>query len=322
MTDRPTIAVIGAGAVGGYYGARLAQHGHDVHLLLRSDYAIVRAAGLSVRSVDGDFALPPEQLHVYDDAAAMPPADLVIVTLKSTDNHQFPRLIPPLLKPGTAILTLQNGLGNEDELARLFGPKTVLGGMAFVCINRTAAGHIEHSDYGVIKLGEFTANESSRSPRVEQIAAMLRASNINAEALDDLKAGRWDKQVWNVPFNGLGALLDATTDVLLSTDAGVQQVRALMEEVIRAAAADGVTLPPDVAEKKITATRSMGRYRTSTQIDRQNGRPMEIDAIFARPVEIARRAGVTVPLMELLLFALTTLSAGASSASPFGRGSG
>jgi 2-dehydropantoate 2-reductase len=304
-----SIAILGAGAVGGYYGARLAHHGHAVHFLLRSDYAAVRERGLRVRSVDGDFHLRPDQLRVYSAPEAMPKVDLVLVTLKSTENHQLPRLLPPLLKDDTAILTLQNGLGNEGELARLFGAERVLGGMAFVCINRTAPGEIDHSDYGVIKLGEFKpAGGSSRSARAERIAALLQASRINAAVLDDLRAGRWDKQVWNVPFNGLGTLLDATTDVLLSTDAGVREVRALMDEVMATAAAEGVVLPADIAEKKIAATRSMGRYRTSTQIDRQNGRPLEIDAIFARPVELARRHGVPVPRMELLLFALETLA--------------
>src|SRR5207249_2536755 len=103
-------------------------------------------------------------------------------------------------------------------------------------------------------------------------------------------------------------LLDATTDELLATEQGVAIVRAIMHEVIRTAEADGVRLAANGAEKKIAATRSMGRYRTSTQIDRQQGRPMEIESIFGRPVEIARRAGVAVPLLEMLQFALTVLS--------------
>src|SRR5437868_3696475 len=107
MNLNPSIAVVGAGAVGGYYGARLVQHGHDVHLLLRSDYDHFRAHGLQIRSVGVDFQLLPERIRVYTDPAAMPKADLVIVTLKSTENHQFPRLIPPLLHENTIILTLQ-----------------------------------------------------------------------------------------------------------------------------------------------------------------------------------------------------------------------
>jgi 2-dehydropantoate 2-reductase len=114
--------------------------------------------------------------------------------------------------------------------------------------------------------------------------------------------------VWNIPFNGLGALLDLTTDRLLASERGTRQVRAIMHEVMAAAAADGVTLAADTAERKIAATRSMGAYQTSTQLDRRLGRPMELEAIFGRPVEAARRGRIAVPLMELLYFALTGYS--------------
>src|SRR4051794_37703518 len=149
-SERPTIAVVGAGALGGYYGARLAQHGHDVHFLLRGDYEAVRANGLAVRSCDGDFTLPAGQVHAHRDAARMPKADLVIVALKTTSNEQLEPLVRPLLKETSAVLTLQNGLGNEDRLAQLFGPARVLGGIAFVCINRVGPGAIDHLSHGLI----------------------------------------------------------------------------------------------------------------------------------------------------------------------------
>src|SRR5688572_21251685 len=148
-------------------------------MLLRSDYEYVRARGLNVRSVSGDFALPPEQLRVYNDPAAMPKVDLVVVTLKSTENMHFARLITPLLHERTAILTLQNGLGNEDDLARLFGIERVLGGIAFVCINRAAPGELRHTEPGFIRLGEFAGN-AGRSARAERIVEMFNASNVRA----------------------------------------------------------------------------------------------------------------------------------------------
>jgi len=200
--DRPRIAIVGAGAVGGYYGGRLAQHGHDVHFLLRSDYDAVRKNGLAVESRDGSFTLPPREVNVYDDPRRMPAADLVIVTLKSTANDQFERLITPLVKHGTEILTLQNGLGNEDRLAELFGARRILGGMAFVCINRDGPGRIRHTDHGVIRLGDFA--ERARTARVERVAAMFNASRVKCEVLDDLRWGRWQKLTWNIPGAGRG----------------------------------------------------------------------------------------------------------------------
>jgi 2-dehydropantoate 2-reductase len=303
-----SIAIIGAGALGGYYGARIAQHGHDVGLLLRSDYHHVRQHGLSVRSVSGDFTLRPEQVRVYDDPAAMPKADLVIVTLKSTENRQFQRLITPLLHEETAILTLQNGLGNEDDLARLFGAGRVLGGIAFVCINRIGPGQLHHTEPGFIRLGEF-ATDVGRSARAERIAEMFNQSNVKASVIDGpVRGARWAKLVWNIPFNGLGALLDATTDQLLATDDGTALVRAIMQETIAAAAADGIVLPREMPDQQIAATRGMGAYRTSTQVDRQTGRPMEIDAIFGRPLAVARRGGVPAPLLQFLHVSLAHLN--------------
>ena len=128
-------------------------------------------------------------------------------------------------------------------------------------------------------------------------------------AIDDLKLGRWEKLVWNIPFNGLGAMLDLTTDRLLATERGVEQVRAVMREVIAAAGAMGVVLDEGIIEQKIAATRPMGPYRTSTQVDRQMGKRLEIESIFGRPVKVAESAGVAVPLMKLLYFALSELSA-------------
>jgi 2-dehydropantoate 2-reductase len=308
VTPLNSIAIVGAGALGGYYGGRLARHGFDVHMLLRSDYQDVRERGLRVRSVSGDFSLAPDQLHVYNDAAAMPKVDLVIVTLKSTENAQFKRLITPLLHENTAILTLQNGLGNEDDLARVFGIERVLGGIAFVCINRTAPGELHHTEVGFIRLGEF-AGDAGRSARAERIVEMFNASNVKAYVIDGpVRGARWAKLVWNIPFNGLGALLDATTDQLLATEDGTQLVRAVMNEVIAAAAADGIDLPADMPDKQIAATRGMGAYRTSTQIDRQAGRAMEVEAIVSRPFAVARRNNVPAPLLHLLHVSLTHLN--------------
>jgi 2-dehydropantoate 2-reductase len=270
MNARPTIAVIGAGAVGGYYGGRLALHGHDVHLLMRSNAAHVREHGLKVRSVAGDFQLPPGRIHVYDDPNRMPQADLVMVTLKSTQNAQLARLVPAsMLKDDTTILTLQNGLGNEEELAKLFGKRRIVGGIAFVCINRVAPGVLEHDYPGFIRFGEFGG--SPRSVRLLAIADMFNASGVEAQIVDDLRAARWAKLVWNIPFNGLGALLDCTTDRLIRTERGVRLVTAVMREVIAAARANGVVLPDDMPQQQIEATRKMGAYRTSTQADRQTG---------------------------------------------------
>ena len=138
---------------------------------------------------------------------------------------------------------------------------------------------------------------------------MFNGSNVKAHVIDGpVRGARWAKLIWNIPFNGLGALLDATTEDLLATAEGTALVRGIMLETIAAAAADGIVLSREMPDQQIAATRGMGAYRTSTQIDRQTGKPMEIDAIFGRPLAVAERANVPVPLLQFLHVSLVHLN--------------
>jgi 2-dehydropantoate 2-reductase len=293
LPDRPTVAIVGAGAVGGYYGARLAQHGHDVHFLLHSEYETVRTRGWRIKSCVGDFDLP--HVHAYNDPARMPRADLVIVALKTTSESLYEPLVAPLLKDNTAIFSLQNGLGPDEKFAALFGANRVLGGLAFVCLNRGEPGVIHHLDHGMIRFGEFTGGPSARA---DSLARMMRNSQITCEILENLHAGRWEKLIWNVPFNGMGAALDLTTDRLIASPEGRALLGALMREVIAAAAAHGITFQKsadEIVEGQIRATGTMGAYRSSMQIDRQEGRPLEVEAILGEPLRRARARGLPMP---------------------------
>lgn len=304
MAYRPRIVIIGAGAIGGYYGARLTQHGHDVHFLVRSDYDALRRNGWIIKSSDGDFVLPPSQIRVYNDAAKLPPADLVIVTTKTTSNPSLPGLLRPVLHGRTVILTLQNGLGVEEDLAAAFGEDRIVGGLAFVCINRLEPGVIHHMGQSLIRLGPL--RETTRAV-TKQIVAMMNASRIPCDELASLAYGRWQKLVWNIPFNGWGTVMDADSQMLLANDAGRQLVADLMAEVVAAAKAAGVSLPPNTITTQIERTYPMGPYKSSMQIDRRLGRPLEIEAIIERPLKFARSAGLKCPLWELLLRQLRAL---------------
>jgi 2-dehydropantoate 2-reductase len=292
-----SFAIVGAGAVGSYYGARLVQGGQDVHFLVRSDYETLRSRGMQVRSCAGDFHLPAEELNVYRDAREMPKVDWVIVALKTTSNHLFEPLIRPLLKENTAILTIQNGLGNEEALAKLFGSKRILGGVAFTCINRVGPADIEHTAHGRIRLGEFGAGHS---PRAARIAATFNASGIPCDVLDSIAYGRWEKLVWNVPFNGLSTALDQATDELLSTEAGESLCRRIMAEVIASARACGVPLGDEQIELNISRTREMGAYLTSMHIDRRMGRELEVEAVLGEPYRTGAAKGAVNPCMHML----------------------
>lgn len=286
MEQLGSIAIVGAGAVGLYYGGRLAAAGHDVHFLSRSDATVLRANGLRVASVHGDFSI--DRVNVYADVGAMPRVDWVISTLKATARPSYRALIGPLLKEATPIVALQNGLGNEEELASHFGGQRVLGGIAYVCIHRDVAGVVAHTAQGELKLGEFGR---PITPRLTALVETMRSAGIDAHAVDDLRRHRWDKLVWNVPFNGLGAALDLDCAQLMASDAGVAMVRQVVAEVLRAAAAVGLTFDPARVEFTIQRTHTLGAYRTSMQLDRQAGRAMEIDAILGEPIRQAEAAG-------------------------------
>jgi 2-dehydropantoate 2-reductase len=301
----PVIAVIGAGAIGQYYGARLIQHGHRVHLLTRTDCDHIKKSGIHIESRDGNFSLHPLQVNVHGDPRQIPKADLVLVTLKTTANSRLEELIRPVLKDESVILTLQNGLGNEDELADLFGPDRIMGGMAFVCINRVGPGQISHTDHGMIRIGEPKGGISDRARRISEI---FSKANVPCAAVENLHYGRWEKLVWNVPFNGLGAALLMTTDQLIGSDHGLSLVRRLMHEVIQTCNALGISMELSVTEEKIRYTQTMGAYKTSMQIDREVGRLMEVESVIGRPLQEARKRGVSTPCIEMLYGELSVLN--------------
>lgn len=296
MFDR--IAILGAGAVGAYYGGRLAQHGRNVSFYTRSDCATLRQQGLTVQSLRGDFVLSAGQVKAFDNPADIGPVDLVIVTLKATAKSSYADLVRPLLHARTAIFCLQNGLGNEEEFARHFGADRVLGAIAFVCINRIAPAAISHTAHGLLRLGEFNRPISDR---LRAIATMFKECNIECDLTDDLRHARWEKLIWNIPFNGLGAMLDRSTDQLLAAPGGVELIAQIMAEVVEGARAVGVTLDPALIEKNITRTYRMGAYHTSMQLDRRAGRALELDAIFAEPLQQANQGGAHLPRIASML---------------------
>jgi 2-dehydropantoate 2-reductase len=302
MTEFSRIAIIGAGAIGLYYGGRLAKHGVDVHFLLRRDYDPLRQRGLTVESWQGDFHIPPQKLNIYNDLRQMPKADLVIVTLKTTSNDFAMALRPPVLHESTPIFTLQNGIGVEDDLAERYGAHRILGGIAFICCNRTDDGVVKHLREGFVRVGSFDLFDRQRP---QAVAQLFNGAGIECTVLDNLRRGRWEKLVWNIPFNGLGTLLNLTTDELLRSHR--QRVDAMMHEVIQIAESEGFTFASDLPAHLIGLTEPLGPYKTSMQIDRGLGRPLEIEAIIGRPLKIANEHRVPAPELKKLYEGLISL---------------
>jgi len=303
---KPKIAIVGPGAIGSYYGARLAAAGENVHFLMRSDLETVRKNNrLRVQLPKGqEIVVNSPQVH--GSSQEIGPCDLVIIALKTTANGVFETLIRPLLKEGTAILTLQNGLGSDEQLAALFGAERVMGGLCFICVNRTAPGEILCIEPGALAFGEFGRPSSER---LRAVVAMFERAGVKCSSGDNLAELRWKKLVWNVPFNGLAiAAGGITTDKILASPELENQVRALMNEVIEAAAKFGFTIPATFAEKQITATRPMGPYRPSSLIDYLDGREVEVESIWGEPLRRAQAVGAAVPRLEALYAQLKKLT--------------
>lgn len=290
------IAIVGSGAIGCYYGGRLALHGNDVHFLMRSDYDAVKQGGLRVRSHRGDFTLP--RVNCHRSTAEIGPCDVVIIAMKATANDVLLELLPPLLKPDTLLLTLQNGLGCDDFLARHFGSERVLGGLCFVCINRIAPGVIHHIAQGQIALGEHSGVPQART---RALAEEFQRCGIDCVVEPSLITARWKKLVWNIPFNGLSiAAGGIDTAAILADPALEQRVRALMREIIETAGRLGHDIPLGLIDVMIERTRTMSAYKPSSLIDFLDGREVEIEAIWGEPVRRAAAADISMPHVEEL----------------------
>ncbi|NJM61208.1 MAG: putative 2-dehydropantoate 2-reductase [Oscillatoriales cyanobacterium RU_3_3] len=293
-------AIVGTGALGGFYGARLQKAGFEVHFLLRSDYDRVKKHGLIIESPEGDFTLP--QVRAYRDANKMLKCDVVILALKTTQNHCLPKVLPPLLKDNSVVLVLQNGLDTEPEVAKIVGDDRVIGGLCFLCSYKVSPGHICHLDYGTITLGEYARDyqPTGITNRMHQIARDFKHAGIPIKMSEDLLLSRWKKLVWNIPYNALSVILDARTDELMANPDTLALVEEIMAEVIAGAKSCDRIISNDFIETMLERTHKMKPYRTSMKIDYDESRPLEVDAILGNPLRIAQKAGIQLPQISVL----------------------
>lgn len=293
------ILVAGAGALGLYYGGRLAQAGHPVAFWARgANLAKLRAGGLTVRSRAGDFRLPaPVTVDSAAAAAAAGPFDLILVTTKGYHGGAdfYASLAPALAGSGVA-LTLQNGVESAKPLSAVFG-RRVLAGVAFIGAERTAPGTVEHTAAGHVVLGE---PEGGMSERAQAVASLLQGAGIQAAASRDIRVDQWRKLVWNAPFNGITALTRVYAHETLAVPEGRALVEAAMREVAAVAGAAGVALEPTVVADTLRLTETAGPVRTSMLVDLEHGRPLEIEALYGPPIREGERLGVPTPVLRSL----------------------
>lgn len=307
MTRR--YAVIGTGAIGGYYGAKLAAVGTPVTFLGRSDVEQLRSGGLHVTSPGG--AIDLDDVSAESDPTAIGPVDVVLITIKTTGQAALADLLPPLVGPHTLVVSMQNGFGLEEGIADIVPGAVVLGAMCFVCATRRGPGRIDHLDYGAVTLGEHTPHgrPSGPTPATVAVAGDLAAAGIDVVTRDDLLVARWQKLVWNMPFNGLSVALDAGTDEMVGDPHLRGLVTELMGEVVTASVAHGHPVAARFVEKMIANTEAMTPYAPSMKLDFDAGRPLELGAIYDAPLRVAAASGADTPRLDALAAQLHFLDA-------------
>ncbi|MDY0249362.1 MAG: putative 2-dehydropantoate 2-reductase [Pseudomonas sp.] len=308
---QPRIGVIGTGAIGGFYGLMLARAGFDVHFLLRSEYDTVKREGLRINSaVHGELALPVVQ--AWNDVADMPACDWLFVGAKTTSNADLAGIINQAAGPDAKVVLLQNGLAVEDALRPLLADHLhLLGGLCFICVHRSAPGVIEHEAQGGVNIGYHSgpASMRERAAIVEQAVAMFCQAGLASKAMLQLQEARWQKLVWNIPYNGLSVLLNSHTQALMSEPHSRALITDLMNEVVAAAAACGYPLPDKLVANMLKVTDAMPNYWPSMYHDFSHKRPLELQAIYVAPLAAAGAAGCAMPKVAMLLQSLEFLSA-------------
>ena len=298
--------IIGTGAIGGYYGGKLANGGKDVHFLFHSDYEYVKSHGLQVDSCDGSFHL--ENVNAYNDTKSMPKCDVVFVCLKTTRNGMLQQMLPSILHKNTVVVMIQNGIGVEADLQKAVPNIHIAAGLAFICTGKVGPGHIDHQYYGKLTIAPYNFDDEEL---VKNIISDLNGAGVEAVTAE-YNIARWKKAVWNIPFNGMTVVMNTQTDTLLQNPATEKLIYDLMIETIRAAnhVNSGNPIGERFADVMIQSTKAMIPYSPSMKLDFDNHRQMEINYIYSRSIEEAAKAGFKMSKVEMLEAELKFIEAG------------
>ncbi len=289
------VAVVGAGGVGGYIGGRLALAGNDVIFIARgAQLKAIQAAGLKVKSINGDFEV---RVAATDRPDTVGPVDLVVFAVKSYDTETAAEQIRPLVGPNTAVLTVQNGVDNEEKLVRIFGPDRVLGGVVYIDSFIVAPGVIAHTDGGRVVFAELDGRPSERAVLIKKT---LDAAGIPAEISEDIAKVKWTKLLFNCALNAMTALARCYHTDILQTPEGREVFIGLMREAEAVARARGISLDPDVVEKIVERAERLPPSRSSMLYDVLSGKPLEVDALNGVIVRYGRELGIPTPFNQAL----------------------
>ena len=294
------IALVGAGAVGSYYGLVLQKAGVDVHFLLRSNYLQVKQSGLTLVHHGKEKKIEHFQnLNIYSESQQIGLCDWVIISTKTTVNHELTEILEPVVGEKTAFLTLQNGMGNVENLRNSFGAnRTVVGGLCFTCINRTSPTTVESLLAGYVQFGQLG---QCLTKRAKSMVDSFDNAGVRVRSSDSLEEALWRKLCWNVPFNGLSIVGGGiTTDLILNSLELRSRAEKLMKEIQSGAKEYGVSIENSFLDRQFSLTEPMGPYKPSSLIDFLAGKTVEIESIWGEPLKRGKEMGLMMPELEKL----------------------
>ena len=296
--DNPEILVIGGGAIGGFYGGKLAQGGAKVSMVCRSNYEAVKAQGVRISSPWGDFSFLPEKvIRKAQDFEGFP--DYILVTLKSSPCLNHSRMIRNVVGDKTAIILLQNGIDIECPYVEDFPNNEIISGLAFVCVSSTKAGFVEHQDFGRLTFGKYPIGP--RTPKIKALADIFNRVGVPCSISEDIILERWKKLLWNASFNPVSVLGGGqTTQAIMDCPDAANLVEEVMIEVSKVAQTTGNEITPGVIHRHLEDTRAMRPYKTSMLLDYEAGKTLEIDAILGNVIKIAKNSRVEIPCIKTM----------------------
>ncbi len=289
------VLIVGAGAVGGYFGALLCRSGGDITFLVRpGTYSAIVKNGLQIKSVTGDFTVHPKMVQSVSEIDV---ADLIILAVKAYDLLPALEAVAPLVEGGATLMTLQNGVDSEARVRAYFKRDCMIAGVAYITARLAEPGIVEHHRRGVISLGELSGEKSERAAEIHRL---LSAAGIRCNLTGQIMRAKWEKLCWNATFNPLSVILDHPISLILDSRPLLDIVRQGISEIIAVASAEGIRLDEKIIEETVTVSDQFKEYHTSMYEDFKSGRPTEIEHLNGDLIRRGEKWGVPVPTHRCL----------------------